>query len=207
MEEFRDIKGYEGKYQISNFGRVKSLKYGKERIRNVCKDRHGYLTINLYKEGKVKNFRVHRLVAEAFISNPNNYPCVNHKDENPTNNYVDNLERCTVKYNNTYGTAIQRRVANTDWKEVSRKRVENTDYRERTANTDYKKKVENTNYKLIAEKLSKTVLQFTKDNVFVREWSSTNECGRNGFDQSNVSACCRGELKSYKGFIWRYKNN
>ena len=188
MEEFRDIKGYEGKYQISNFGRVKSLKdsHGgyRERILNPIEHSQGYLTVILYKNGKIKNYKIHRLVAEVFIPNPNNYPCVNHKDENPSNNCVDNLEWCNHKYNINYGTCQHRRVANTDYKEVSRKRAE----------------------KLLNRKdQSKTVLQFTKDNEFVREWVSTKECGRNDYDHSAVAACCRGKLKSHKGFIWKYK--
>ena len=85
-EEWKDIKGYEDLYQVSNLGRVKSLNYrrtGNEMILSLRKHKNGYVYIGLSKNGKTKHLRVHRLVAETFISNPNNYLEVNHKDENP----------------------------------------------------------------------------------------------------------------------------
>ena len=105
-EIWKDIKGYEGLYQVSNLGRVKSLSrknHPKEEFRNLITNSKGYLIVNLLKNNKGKTNKVHRLVAEAFIPNPNNYPQVNHKDENKTNNHVDNLEWCTNKYNSNYG--------------------------------------------------------------------------------------------------------
>lgn len=110
-EEWRDIKGYEGLYQISSWGRVKSMNYlktGKEKIRSLNNGKDGYLLINLSKNGESKRFRVHRLVAMAFIPNPDNLPEVNHKDENKLNNCVSNLEWCTAKYNQNYGTCRKR---------------------------------------------------------------------------------------------------
>lgn len=107
MEIYKDIEGYEG-YKISNYGNVKSLKFGKEKILKQTKNKQGYLRVDLYKEGKLKHYKVHRLVAQAFIPNPNNYPMVNHRDEDKTNNIVENLEWCTPKYNINYGTCIQR---------------------------------------------------------------------------------------------------
>ena len=177
-EEWKDIKNYEGLYQVSNWGRVKSLGNGKsnnskEKILKPFKDAGGYLVVKLYKDGKTKCFKVHRLVAETFILNSDNFPCVNHKDENKKNNFVflnedgsvnkekSNLEWCTYEYNNIYGTRIDR--------------------------------------------MSKAVLQFTKSGEFIREWESATECGRNGFAQSNVCACCRGKKPQYKGFKWKYK--
>ena len=112
MEEWRDIKGYEGKYQVSNLGRVKSLpKKGngkKEVILKPRPDGKGYGMVALYKHRKVNHFKIHRIVAEAFIPNPNNYPQVNHKDENKTNNRVENLEWCSNEYNHNYGTRNKR---------------------------------------------------------------------------------------------------
>ena len=159
-EIWKDKKNYEGHYQVSNCGRVKSIKFGKERILKLIKNKDGYLYVNLYKNNIKKKYKVHRLVAEAFIPNPNNYKEVNHKDECKTNNVVTNLEWCDRGYNNNYGTRT--------------------------------------------EKCSKKVYQYTLDGQFVKEWPSTREAARNGFNQGNVAACCRGELKKHKCFIWSY---
>ena len=161
MEEiWKDKKDYEGLYQVSNCGRVKSIKFGKEKILKQS-IRHGYYCVNLYKNGKHKNYYVHRLVAEAFIDNTDNLSCVNHKDENKQNNVVSNLEWCTHEYNNIYGTRIER--------------------------------------------CSKPVLQFDLNGNLIKEWKSINECGRNGFKQSDICKCCRGERKTHQNFIWKYK--
>lgn len=102
MEEWKDVKGYEGLYKISNLGRIKRLyKNGKERIRTLHK-RGKYYCIDLWKNGKCECVNVHRLVASAFINNPDSLPCVNHKDENSLNNNVNNLEWCTQQYNTEY---------------------------------------------------------------------------------------------------------
>lgn len=101
MEIWRDVNGYEGLYQVSNYGRVKSLaKNGrKELILKLSKTIWGYLDIQLYKNGRNHHERIHRLVAKAFIPNPNNLPQVNHIDLNRQNNRVDNLEWCDVQHN------------------------------------------------------------------------------------------------------------
>lgn len=96
----KDIKNYEGLYQVTENGDVWSVR--RNRFLKPYKNQLGYLRVVLSKKGKVKKYSVHRLVAEAFIDNPNNYPCVNHKDENKLNNNVDNLEWCTIRYNNCY---------------------------------------------------------------------------------------------------------
>ena len=167
-EYWKPVLGYEGLYEVSNWGRVKSMNYnhsGKEKILKPCTYNHGYLYVNLCKNGKVKKFLVHRLVAEAFIPNPNNLPQVNHKDECKTNNNVENLEWCSAKHNANFGTRNER----------------------------------------VAKKCSKPVVQYTLDGKFVREWKSIAECGRNGFHQGHISDCCRGKLKTHKGFIFKYK--
>lgn len=125
-EIWKDIQGYDGIYQISNLGRVKSLprviEYDKpnwskiqhmkiyipERILKAKIKKGGYLEVNLNYLGSKKFFQIHRLVAQAFIPNPNNLPQVNHKDENTSNNQVDNLEWCSAKYNCNYGNRNKR---------------------------------------------------------------------------------------------------
>ena len=109
-EEWKDIKNYEGLYQVSNLGKIKSVnklvknkgnfkKKIKERILKPSKVYNGYLRLTLSKNGIHKNYRVHRLVAEAFIPNLNNYEDINHIDGNKQNNCIDNLEWCSRKQN------------------------------------------------------------------------------------------------------------
>lgn len=110
METWVDIKGYEHKYQVSNMGRVRALDYrmtGLSKLINI-RDNNDYAEVALWKNSSRKLYRVHRLVAEAFIPNPNNLSQVNHKDENKKNNQVDNLEWCSQAYNNMYGTRLER---------------------------------------------------------------------------------------------------
>ena len=108
-EIWKDVAGYEGLYQVSSVGRVKRFyKNGKERILKLYPNGSNYLIVVLCKNSIHKQFRVHRLVATAFIPNPQNLPQVNHKDETKTNNHVENLEWCDAKYNNNYGTHIER---------------------------------------------------------------------------------------------------
>ena len=109
-EVWKDVRGYEGIYKVSNFGRIKSLcrtGYGgkpiPERILKPQQDRYGYPVVGLHKNGKAATKTIHRIVAESFIDNPNCLKEVNHKDENKWNNRIDNLEWCTTHYNLTYG--------------------------------------------------------------------------------------------------------
>lgn len=106
MEEFKDIKGFEGLYMIGSCGNVFSLLSNK--ILKPCKNNRGYLKVGLYKERKIYKFTLHRLVAMAFIPNPNNLPQINHKDEDKTNNCIFNLEWCDNEYNMNYGTRNKR---------------------------------------------------------------------------------------------------
>lgn len=172
-EIWKDIKDYEGLYQVSNLGRVMSLKYNhgdNKCILNGGKSR-GYLTVLLYK-GDRRKYLVHRLVAEAFLPNPDGLPCVNHKNEDKTDNRVENLEWCTYQYNNTYGNVLQKR---------SIKQINDT-------------------------KKSKHVYQYTIDGEFLREWPSCMEIKRQtGFENTNISACCRSIKKSAYGFRWSYE--
>ena len=127
-EIWKDIVGFEGLYEISSKGRVKSLereidtKWGntrplKGRILKPQLDKYGYLYVHLFKDKKNYHKTIHRLVATAFIPNPNNYPQVNHKDEDKTNNCVENLEWCDNTYNINYGTRTEK-AANSKCKTV-----------------------------------------------------------------------------------------
>lgn len=117
-EIWKPIKGFEGYYEVSTNGRVRSVDriihysngkvvYYQGKIISQS-NRVGYLRVDLNKDGKHKSYNVHRLVAEAFLENPNNLQCVNHKDENKQNNNINNLEWCSSSYNNSYGTRLKR---------------------------------------------------------------------------------------------------
>ena len=108
METWKKIAGYEGLYEVSDMGRVKSLWHGKEKILKPGKNTSGYLKVNLCKDSQRKTIKVHRLVAKAFIQNPQGLETVNHKDEDKTNNTVSNLEWMSLKDNINYGTRNKR---------------------------------------------------------------------------------------------------
>jgi len=180
-EEWRDKKGYEDLYQVSNRGRVKSLdhvtvrKNGRKlpvkgRILKPEILRNGYLRVNLYdSSGKMKKFLVHRLVCEAFHENPKNKPCVNHIDEDKTNNMASNLEWCTVAENVNYGTRTERAS------------------------------------KASAKAQSKPVGQFTTDGKLIKVWQSTIEVQRQlGFNQGSISNAALGKRKTAYGYVWKY---
>lgn len=108
QEVFKDIPGYEGIYEVSNLGRIKRV--SSQRIIKLRINTNGYYQVGIYKNGKRKYYEIQRLVALAFLSNNLGLPCVNHKDENPLNNDVDNLEWCTYSYNLNYRGAQARRL-------------------------------------------------------------------------------------------------
>lgn len=115
MEIWKDVKDYEGLYQVSNLGRVKSLsrtdskgRFRKEKVLKLGNNGNGYIQISLCKNGVVKRTSVHRLVAYAFVPKTKGFDIVNHIDENPSNNRANNLEWCTQQYNTNYCTARYR---------------------------------------------------------------------------------------------------
>lgn len=177
-EQWKVIDGCEGRYIISDRGRVASLNYrgtGKTQILTSQVGTTGYPQIRLRfnNELKAKNYDIHRLVAKAFIANPKNLPQVNHKDEDSLNNYASNLEWCTQSYNNSYGSRTFRASSKC-------------------------------NYKAIGSKLSKRVRAKDASGNIIYEFSSTVEAGRHGFTPSGVGACCRGVSKTHKGLLWEY---
>ena len=199
MEIWKEIKDYPN-YMVSNLGRVKSLNYnrtGVEQLRKLNKNDKGYLRINLSKNNNVESFSVHRLEAIAFDlpipEHLKNIPIekleINHKDENPQNNHLDNLEWTDSKGNKDWG-GYKKRLSE------SLKKYEKTE--------EHKRKIAEAN---VNGKMSKSVLQIDKDtNDVIAEFPSTKEVERQlGFYNSHISECCKGKQKSAYGFIWKYK--
>lgn len=115
MEVWKDISGYEGLYQVSNLGRVRSLNYnrtGEIRILKPIVNKFGYCVVWLCNESGRNNRQIHRIVADAFLDKVDKFCIVNHKNEIKTDNRVENLEWCTQKYNCNYGTGVERQVKN-----------------------------------------------------------------------------------------------
>ena len=174
---------YEGLYKVSNLGKILSLNYkntGKADLMNPSDNGQGYLVINLRKNEEKKTCYVHRLIAETFLPNPENKPCVNHRIEGKEGKSMNFV------FFNEDGT-IDKEKSTIEWATYE----ENNDY--------------GTHNERMAKTKSKPVLQFTLDDEFVREWSSAAECGRNGFNSCNVTRCCQGKRKTHKGFRFMYK--
>ena len=173
-----DGEPYEG-FEVSNWGRIKSLNYrrtGRAELMKPFNVGRGYLQVVLSKNGEYKNCLVHRLVAFTFLDNPENKPEVNHKDGNKTNNFV---------FLNEDGS-VDKEKSNLEWKN-HRDNLNHGTHNERSAKAR-----------------SKPVLQLSLSGELIREWPSTMECGRNGFVQQGVVACCNGKRKTHKGFKWCY---
>lgn len=176
IEEWRDIKNYEGRYQVSSMGRVKSLerkiphwrggeRIQKERILEPATTYHGYLRVGLHAGGKQKMLMVHRLVCEAFHENPDNKQQVNHVNEDKTDNRAYNLEWSTPRENCNFGTRNTR----------------------------------------VAKALSKRVGQYALDGKLVKTWESLAEIKkRTGFYHSAICEVANGKRKQAYGFVWKY---
>ena len=188
-EEWKAVKGYEGLYEVSNLGNVRSLDHVWEGVRNgvtiliprkgkvlkLQQRQHGYLCVQLHGRGghKTRGFKtmsVHRLVAEAFIPNPLGLPEVNHLDEDKTNNRVDNLEWCTHKENSVYGSRPAR---------IGAKHINGVK--------------------------SRAVSQFTLDGDFVATYPSLAEAQRQtGFNKANIHNAINGRYFQAYGYKWEY---
>ena len=178
---------YEGLYKVSNLGRILSLNYwntGRAELLTPIKNTYGYFFVNLWKNRKRKGCLVHRMVAETFLENPENKPCINHKIEGEK------------------GKKINMVIFNEDGSiDKERTSIEWATYEE---NNNYATRNERASKTMTNGKLSKKVLQFTLTGELIREWPSVAECERNGFNKGKVSECCNGKRKTYKGFIWEY---
>ena len=173
-EEWWDIPGYEGYYQASTQGRIKSVdrtvrsRYGTQKCKGTMLTPavgRNYYRVTLVKEGSKKLFTVHRLVATTFLPNPDNLPQVNHKDENKLNNCVDNLEWCTQQYNLAYGSGRERLTDKT-------------------------------------RKAVMQINQF--GNVIAIYRSTQEAARITGFSQGHISMCCTGKASHHNGYLWRY---
>ena len=181
VEKWVNIENHPS-YFISNFGRVFSKKSNKV-MKNRVVSKNGYQQITLDNS----QLLVHRLVAQAFIPNPNNLPCVNHKDENPGNNDFRNLEWCTYKYNSNYGTnpirhskkMLDRYNNDTDWKSDCIKRLAE-----------------------IQKKKRKRVVQLDKFNNYLKTYESSYATEKDGHLSVHVCDCANGKRKTHHGYKW-----
>ena len=196
MEIWKDIDGFDGDYQVSSYGRIKSLKKNVEKIlKTHTNKKTGYAYVGLCKDGKVFTNTVHRIVAEAFIPNPDNLPCVNHKDEDKLNNNVDNLEWCTYEYNLNYGTHTQRAKAT--------KKQNGTDmllYEYSCKNRDYlNQKIRERQCKQIAQ-IDKNTGEILKIYNSIKEAEEDNCC-------FHIGNCINNTRNESGGYIWQSIEN
>lgn len=198
-EEWRDIEEYEGLYQVSNKGRVKSLsrytrhgRFIKEQLLSLSLgDR--YLIVSLSLDNIRKTYSVHRLVAKAFLSNPNNLPMINHKDEDPTNNLVENLEWCTCLYNNNYGTR--------------NKRLSNT-LKGHSVSNSVKSKISKSEIGKICMYQWRPVVQISKEGEFLGVFPTITMAAKIlRIGRTSIRQCCIGSKDFAGGFKWRYAND
>lgn len=172
----KPIPGFDGFYEVDTEGNIYSLRSGT--MLKPYKDKKGYLHYKLQINGTKYMILGHRAVAITFIPNPNNYPVINHKDENTGNNHVDNLEWCTNKYNQSYGTLSKRR-------------------------SDAHKGLENNPG---GRAVRKQVYQCDKDGTIIRFFTSISEAHRKtGINLSNIAQCCSGKRATAGKYKWKIK--
>ena len=185
-EIWKDIEGYEGLYQVSNWGNVKSLNYRKRGYaKNLTPkiNNRGYEWVELRKNGKKKQVVIHRLVGETFLENPNGYPIINHKDENKTNNTVENLEWCTLSYNTKYSM------------ERHPERIIGLRKPRRKRNY-YKTKTRYSNIH---------INQLTIDGRFIKQWFNMAEIKHTlNYHNTSIKECCEGKRKTAYGYKWEF---
>ena len=221
MEEiWKPVRGYEGKYEVSNRGEIRSLNYMRtgsvRQIKAFTTKSRPYLCVVLVHNGKLRTHLVHRLVAEAFIPNPENKPCIDHINTVKTDNSINNLRWVTHKenYHNPKTEELYRRVAHT--RNLGKHLSETHKEKLRILNTGennafYGKKHTAESRAKISEarkRMGVKVLQFTKDWAVVKEWSSIKIAAKSvGVTPSCITSCCRGRKASAGGFKWKYKDS
>ena len=200
IEEWRPIEGSEGLYEVSSYGRVRSLR--RNIILSPKKEPMGYLRCNLYLNKNMKTFSIHRLVAQAFIPNPDNLPQVNHKDENKTNNSVENLEWCDAKYNNNYGTARIRsrdtKIKNGYWTGLSYKEYMKKYYEENKDKNRDKRKEYMRKYNQDRKESMKKYYQENRDKFRDKQRS---------YYQENKDRICERQREYYRKKKEEIQNN
>lgn len=182
----KPVVGYEGLYSVSSDGFVFSHISNKW-LKN-SPNGNGYLSVELFKDGKSKRMLVHRIVAETFIDNPHMLPCVNHKDESRTNNCVENLEWCSHHYNQHYGSCQQRKHDSMQSYWGSEKHKSDLKRSGRTAK----------------QLLGKQVVQKTKTGEVIAEFISVNEAMRKTKIE-HIHEVCTGKRRSAGGYVWEFK--
>ena len=178
---------YEGLYKVSNLGRILSLNYrntGRAELMTPVEIPNGYFQVGFWKNKEYKKCYVHRLVAETFLPNPEGKPEINHKIEG------DEGKKINMVIFNEDGS-VDEKKSTIEW--VTREE-----------NNNYGTRNERVSKAMTNGKLSKRVLQLSLSGDLIREWPSTAECERNGFDHGAVTKCCNGKLPHYKGFLWMY---
>ena len=223
-EIWKDIEGYEGYYQVSNLGRVRSVerivnrKKLKGKFISYGRDTKGYLFVNLSKENKQKTARVHRLVAQAFIPKIDGKDYIDHIDGSRDNNNVSNLRWCTHKENCNFEIAKLRQrlgcMGNKKWlgkhhTEETKKKISESKKGKKNPNLwnsisdENKKKILNA----AIEKNRVEVEQYSLDGKLIKVWDSMVEAARSlGVWNTNIHKCCNGQAQTCGGFIWKYHN-
>ena len=179
-EIWKDVVGYEGLYMISNLGRIKSFHHKRARILKPGQNKLGYRMLSLFKNEIGKTKMVHRLIAESFIPNTENKPCIDHINGDPTDNRIENMKWCTHKENLN--------------NPVTRKKMSNT-----WANEELKEKMR------FMQKHRIGVDMLTLDGKYIRSFDSIRQASfHSGAWDSEIARCCKDESKSTGGYKWRF---
>lgn len=181
QEIWKPVKDWENLYEISNYGVIRRIYYDEKKYKHKVElpyyikpryDKDGYIRYSLCNGSKMKQVFAHREVAKVFLENPNNYPMINHKDCNRENNFVENLEWCSAKYNVNYCQKLGRLKAPKEEKHYN----------------------------------SKVVEQYDLNGNLIATYNGTGHASRTlGILSSHIRECCRNKMKTYKGYIWKYK--